>query len=126
MDTRSPAAHVMKASERADKVKILSVAFDGPPALPVSAFKDLLVDLMGASPEVFGEFEVDHKPRRIDWMILFSGTCPENELDDTLRTVAGELGVLIFIEPAVPLAEMGIDSATFYRTIVLGRDQPRN
>jgi hypothetical protein len=116
----------MKAWERAGKVKVFSVALDGPRGLPVSAFKDRLAGLMGEAPEVFGEFEVHHKPRRADWMILFSDTCSENELDDRLRTVASELGVLIFIEPAVPLDEVGIDPATFYRTIVLGRDQPSN
>lgn len=126
MDTRPPVAHVMKLSERAGKVEALSVAFDGPRRLPVSAFKDRLVGLMGEAPEVFGKFEVHHKPRRVDWMILFSGTCPENELDDRLRAIANDLGVLIFLEPAVPRAEVGIDPATFHRTIVLGRDQPSN
>lgn len=126
VDARPPVAHVMKLSERAGQVKIVSVAFDGPRGVPVAAFKHRLAGLMGEAPEVFGPFEVSHTRRRVDWMILFSGTCPENELDDRLRTVATELDVLIFLEPAVPRAEVGIEPKTFYRTIVLGRDQPSN
>jgi hypothetical protein len=109
---------------RAGRVKIVAVTFSGCASRTVETFLARLRSGLARRVRQNCRFEIFRTPGRPDWYILFKSTWPERELDQTLNSVATELGVSMSMDPAILWAEMTPAAQDFVRGIQLGRDRP--
>ena len=118
--------HAMKATKRSGRVRFVSVAFAGAAVVITEEFRTRLRSKLARRVQQNGRFEVIHRPGHTDWFIIFAGTWPERELDEALNATATELGAKMFMDPAIPVAEMTADMREFMRTVNIRRDRPTN
>jgi hypothetical protein len=119
-------AHVMKVLKRSGRIKLVSIALAGDVAASVEDFKARLSAKLARRVKQNGRFKICYIPGRHDWYILFEGTWPERELDEALNSIATELGAKMYMDPAVPWAEITPEMRTFIPRINPGRDRPTN
>lgn len=107
------ASHVMKAGMRAGTVRVFGVAFNGCPAAMIAEFRQCVAAGLNADPTTFGPFDDLTPPNRPDTLFILQQDCSEAVIDKMLRAVAAQLGLAIYIEPAILWAELTVDLENF-------------
>jgi hypothetical protein len=124
---RELVVHALKVTKRTVRVKkYLSMVFIERTVSLKQPFQDLLKAKLARAVRQHGRFRIISRARYNDWMVIFPTNYPEKELDQMLIDVANQLGVMLFIEPGIPLAEMMTDPKSFDYTINLNRRRPSN
>lgn len=125
MSQSSQMAHAMKTTQRTGRIKFLSMVF----ATSASAaeFKEQLRKALARDVQKHGRFDIYYVPNRHDWLVAFKGAWPEAKLDEHLKRVATELGLELYLEPGIPLAEVDQkDPGSFTYSLDPRRRRPDN
>jgi hypothetical protein len=120
------AAHAMKVTGRANRVRYLSVTFTLQAASQSGAFREQLRRALARQIKQVGRFVMHEVAGRADWFIEFSTPCDERLIDRVLREIANGLSVLIYIEPGIPEYEMTTGVESFFFSIHRRRRRPSN
>jgi hypothetical protein len=118
--------HAFKILKRINRIKYVSVSFDGLSAEESAEYQKRLRLRLAHQVRQHGRFEITAKPGRLDWYVTFQHSWPERELDAALNAVATELNAMMFIEPGIPEREMKMDLQSFFFLKWTERDRPTN
>lgn len=125
MVQREIVVHAMKVTKRTGRVKYLSVSFTERSIPLADQFRQKLQSRLARLVRQHGRFQIMVRYRE-DWLVVFTNSFPERELDKMLNEIATELKAKMFIEPGIPLAEMTSSPSSFNFIIDLKRRRPNN
>lgn len=127
MAAQQKAGHAFKVNKRANRVKYVSFSYNNMTAEEVAAHQAAVRRKLSRQVRQNNcRFTVHAKPANLDWFITFEHSWPERDLDRDLNAIATEQGMMMFIEPGIPEAEMTTDPMSFFFRKRLGRDRPSN